>query len=175
MTAFGNRVQEAGAGIVSLSALYSDPIAAMRRAQAITAPPPESPRSRVLIFASVFERTSSVTGLVGLLLEEPLRVVVVVGGAGGGSWGGGVHWVWPLVSLVVRQPLPSLWCGGQAKVGCRCRWVRLGPSRRRGGPRRGSRACRSQGANNHDHWRAARFADRVRRCVWCGPATGRGR
>lgn len=39
MTAFGNRVQEAGAGIVSLSALYSDPIAAMRRAQAITAPP----------------------------------------------------------------------------------------------------------------------------------------
>lgn len=35
MTAFGNRVQEAGAGIVSLSALYADPIAAMRRAQTI--------------------------------------------------------------------------------------------------------------------------------------------
>lgn len=35
MTAFGNRVQEAGAGIVSLSALYADPIAAMRRAQAV--------------------------------------------------------------------------------------------------------------------------------------------
>lgn len=39
MTAFGNRVQEAGAGIVSLSVLYADPIAAMRRAQAITAAP----------------------------------------------------------------------------------------------------------------------------------------
>lgn len=39
MTAFGNRVQEAGAGIVSLSVLYADPIAAMRRAQAITATP----------------------------------------------------------------------------------------------------------------------------------------
>ncbi len=35
MTAFGNRVQEAGAGIVSLSALYADPIAAMRRAQIV--------------------------------------------------------------------------------------------------------------------------------------------
>jgi len=33
MTAFGNRVQEAGAGIVSLSVLYADPIGAMRRAQ----------------------------------------------------------------------------------------------------------------------------------------------
>jgi len=39
MTAFGNRVQEAGAGIVSLSALYADPIAAMRRAQAIAVTP----------------------------------------------------------------------------------------------------------------------------------------
>ncbi|HUO37882.1 MAG TPA: hypothetical protein VMU34_08585, partial [Mycobacterium sp.] len=34
MTAFGNRVQEAGAGIVSLSVLYADPITALRRAQA---------------------------------------------------------------------------------------------------------------------------------------------
>nr|WP_280835425.1 ROK family protein [Mycolicibacterium frederiksbergense] len=33
VTAFGNRVQEAGAGIVSLGGLYSDPIGAMRRAQ----------------------------------------------------------------------------------------------------------------------------------------------
>jgi predicted NBD/HSP70 family sugar kinase len=33
VTAFGNRVQEAGAGIVSLGGLYADPIAAMRRAQ----------------------------------------------------------------------------------------------------------------------------------------------
>ncbi|MGK2882919.1 MAG: ROK family protein [Mycobacterium sp.] len=32
VTAFGNRVQEAGAGIVSLGALYADPIGAMRRA-----------------------------------------------------------------------------------------------------------------------------------------------
>jgi predicted NBD/HSP70 family sugar kinase len=32
MTAFGNRVQEAGAGIVSLSVLYADPIGATRRA-----------------------------------------------------------------------------------------------------------------------------------------------
>lgn len=34
LTAFGNRVQEAGAGIVSLGGLYADPIAAMRRALA---------------------------------------------------------------------------------------------------------------------------------------------
>ena len=33
MTAFGNRVQEAGAGIVSLAGLYADPVSAMRRAQ----------------------------------------------------------------------------------------------------------------------------------------------
>jgi predicted NBD/HSP70 family sugar kinase len=32
LTAFGNRVQEAGAGIVSLGGLYADPIGAMRRA-----------------------------------------------------------------------------------------------------------------------------------------------
>ena len=31
VTAFGNRVQEAGAGIVSLSGLYADPLGAMRR------------------------------------------------------------------------------------------------------------------------------------------------
>jgi len=34
VTAFGNRVQEAGAGVVSLGALYADPIGAMRRALA---------------------------------------------------------------------------------------------------------------------------------------------
>ncbi|MGB3355391.1 MAG: hypothetical protein WBB00_21805, partial [Mycobacterium sp.] len=34
VTTFGNRVQEAGAGVVSLSGLYADPIGAMRRAQA---------------------------------------------------------------------------------------------------------------------------------------------
>jgi hypothetical protein len=34
MSAFGNRVQEAGAGVVSLGSLYADPIGAMRRAQA---------------------------------------------------------------------------------------------------------------------------------------------
>ncbi len=33
VTAFGNRVQEAGAGIVSLGGLYADPVAAMRRAR----------------------------------------------------------------------------------------------------------------------------------------------
>ncbi|WP_460358413.1 ROK family protein [Mycobacterium sp. ZZG] len=32
VTAFGNRIQEAGAGIVSLGGLYADPIGAMRRA-----------------------------------------------------------------------------------------------------------------------------------------------
>ena len=32
ITSFGNRVQEAGAGVVSLGGLYADPIAAMRRA-----------------------------------------------------------------------------------------------------------------------------------------------
>lgn len=31
-TSFGNRVQEAGAGVVSLGGLYADPIGAMRRA-----------------------------------------------------------------------------------------------------------------------------------------------
>jgi predicted NBD/HSP70 family sugar kinase len=33
VTTFGNRVQEAGAGVVSLGGLYADPIAAMRRAR----------------------------------------------------------------------------------------------------------------------------------------------
>ena len=33
ITTFGNRVQEAGAGVVSLGGLYADPIGAMRRAQ----------------------------------------------------------------------------------------------------------------------------------------------
>jgi predicted NBD/HSP70 family sugar kinase len=33
VTAFGNRVQEAGAGVVSLGGLYADPISAMRRAR----------------------------------------------------------------------------------------------------------------------------------------------
>ncbi|QZT57636.1 ROK family transcriptional regulator [Mycolicibacterium austroafricanum] len=33
VTAFGNRIQEAGAGIVSLGGLYADPIGAMRRAR----------------------------------------------------------------------------------------------------------------------------------------------
>ncbi|SEH49613.1 Sugar kinase of the NBD/HSP70 family, may contain an N-terminal HTH domain [Mycolicibacterium rutilum] len=33
LTAFGNRVQEAGAGVVSLGGLYADPIGAMRRSQ----------------------------------------------------------------------------------------------------------------------------------------------
>jgi predicted NBD/HSP70 family sugar kinase len=37
MTAFGNRVQEAGAGVVSLGGLYADPIGAMRRAANISA------------------------------------------------------------------------------------------------------------------------------------------
>jgi len=32
VTAFGNRVQEAGAGMVSLGGLYADPVAAIRRA-----------------------------------------------------------------------------------------------------------------------------------------------
>jgi predicted NBD/HSP70 family sugar kinase len=38
VTAFGNRVQEAGAGVVSLGGLYADPIGAMRRAHAANAP-----------------------------------------------------------------------------------------------------------------------------------------
>jgi predicted NBD/HSP70 family sugar kinase len=37
VTAFGNRVQEAGAGIVSLGGLYADPVAAMRRARGAAA------------------------------------------------------------------------------------------------------------------------------------------
>jgi predicted NBD/HSP70 family sugar kinase len=37
VTAFGNRVQEAGAGIVSLGGLYADPLGAMRRSGALDA------------------------------------------------------------------------------------------------------------------------------------------
>jgi hypothetical protein len=37
VTAFGNRVQEAGAGIVSLDGLYADPLGAMRRSGALSA------------------------------------------------------------------------------------------------------------------------------------------
>ncbi|WP_326548217.1 ROK family protein [Mycolicibacterium sp. ND9-15] len=40
LTSFGNRVQEAGAGVVSLGGLYADPIGAMRRAQ------PRAPEAR---------------------------------------------------------------------------------------------------------------------------------
>jgi predicted NBD/HSP70 family sugar kinase len=41
VTAFGNRVQEAGAGIVSLGGLYADPLGAMRRAGALGSQLPE--------------------------------------------------------------------------------------------------------------------------------------
>jgi hypothetical protein len=34
VTAFGDHVQETGAGVVSLGGIYADPIGAMRRAQA---------------------------------------------------------------------------------------------------------------------------------------------
>jgi hypothetical protein len=34
VTGFGNRVQESGAGIVSLSGLYADPLGALRRSSA---------------------------------------------------------------------------------------------------------------------------------------------
>lgn len=37
VTSFGNRIQEAGAGIVSLGGLYADPIGAMRRARGVNA------------------------------------------------------------------------------------------------------------------------------------------
>jgi len=37
VTSFGNRVQEAGAGVVSLGGIYADPIGAMRRALARSA------------------------------------------------------------------------------------------------------------------------------------------
>lgn len=45
MTAFGNRVQEAGAGIVSLGGLYADPLGAMRRAGALNPRQPASDES----------------------------------------------------------------------------------------------------------------------------------
>ena len=52
VTAFGNRVQEAGAGIVSLAGLYADPLGAMRRAataggRAATLPPRHPPDLRL--------------------------------------------------------------------------------------------------------------------------------
>ncbi len=40
VTAFGDRVQEAGAGTVSLAGLYADPVGALRRARALDARPP---------------------------------------------------------------------------------------------------------------------------------------
>ena len=39
VTAFGERVQEAGAGTVSLAGVYADPVGALRRARAADAPP----------------------------------------------------------------------------------------------------------------------------------------
>ncbi len=42
VTAFGNRVQEAGAGTVSLGGLYADPLGAMRRAGALETRLPET-------------------------------------------------------------------------------------------------------------------------------------
>jgi predicted NBD/HSP70 family sugar kinase len=42
MTAFGNRVQEAGAGIVSLGGLYADPLGAMRRSGALVSRLPDA-------------------------------------------------------------------------------------------------------------------------------------
>jgi predicted NBD/HSP70 family sugar kinase len=42
VTVFGNRVQEAGAGIVSLGGLYADPLSAMRRAGALVSQLPEA-------------------------------------------------------------------------------------------------------------------------------------
>ncbi len=42
VTAFGNRVQEAGAGIVSLGGLYADPLGAMRRSGAVLSPMPDA-------------------------------------------------------------------------------------------------------------------------------------
>nr|WP_158018906.1 ROK family protein [Mycobacterium basiliense] len=42
VTAFGNRVQEAGAGIVSLGGLYADPLGALRRSGALDARLPDA-------------------------------------------------------------------------------------------------------------------------------------
>lgn len=42
VTVFGNRVQEAGAGIVSLSGLYADPLVAMRRSGALRSRRPDT-------------------------------------------------------------------------------------------------------------------------------------
>ncbi|EUA05006.1 hypothetical protein I547_1788 [Mycobacterium kansasii 824] len=48
VTAFGNRVQEAGAGIVSLGGLYADPLGAMRRAGALDTRLPDTEPGRSL-------------------------------------------------------------------------------------------------------------------------------
>ncbi|KLO33109.1 ROK family protein [Mycobacterium haemophilum] len=45
VTAFGNRVQEAGAGIVSLGGLYADPLGAMRRSGALDSRLPDDESS----------------------------------------------------------------------------------------------------------------------------------
>ncbi len=45
VTAFGNRVQEAGAGIVSLGRLYADPVGAMRRTRAAVSAPSDDARA----------------------------------------------------------------------------------------------------------------------------------
>jgi predicted NBD/HSP70 family sugar kinase len=45
VTVFGNRVQEAGAGIVSLGGLYADPLSAMRRSGALVSRLPDAPES----------------------------------------------------------------------------------------------------------------------------------
>ncbi|MGA8251934.1 MAG: hypothetical protein WB989_15225, partial [Mycobacterium sp.] len=42
VTVFGNRVQEAGAGIVSLGGFYADPLSAMRRAGALVSRLPDA-------------------------------------------------------------------------------------------------------------------------------------
>ncbi|KWX65640.1 ROK family transcriptional regulator [Mycobacterium sp. NAZ190054] len=46
VTTFGNRIQEAGAGVVSLGGLYADPIGAMRRARPRTRGANQAPRTR---------------------------------------------------------------------------------------------------------------------------------
>lgn len=52
VTVFGNRVQEAGAGVVALSAIYADPIGALRRSQNLRSHATSSaPKSRGLLSA----------------------------------------------------------------------------------------------------------------------------
>ena len=54
--------------------------------------------------------------------------MVVVGVAGKGELWWWVHWVWPLVSLVVRQPWPEfvVRCAGEGQV-VDVGWSALGP------------------------------------------------